>query len=136
MDKIETYCPKCDSDITITAKDLLRSIQRKEETGGIPLVSCPECCRVLIIPDAPKDEVTLAAWEPSVSDLICVAFLDDTALRTPNGLVNDLGVKKYTAGSGETGLSRLAYMHKYGINPECYLAKNPSMGGKPFKVSK
>ena len=134
MTDISTSCPKCDEDIVIPSKEILKSIQRKAETGNIPLVSCPNCCRVLILPDAPKEEAAFAAWEPNVDNQTCVPLLDDTAIRTPNGVTSDLGVKKYTAGGGETGLSKREYMRKYGINPECHYLKNPSMGDKPFKV--
>jgi hypothetical protein len=136
MKDIIIECPKCEREITLTTKEIKRSIERKSETGNVPLVSCPECCRVLILPEVPKDEAALETWEPNVDNTVCIPFLDDTAIRMPNGMVEDLGVRKYTAGSGETGLAKRAYMRKYGINPECAYTKNPSMGGKPIKLGK
>jgi hypothetical protein len=132
MGNVEVECPVCEESITITERDMRLAIQHKAETGETPLVSCSNCCRCLVLPDAPQDMDALAEWKPDVSGETCVPFLDDEFIREPNGVVTHLGAKTYTSGGGTTGLTKRAYMYKYGINPECAIAKNPNMGGKPF----
>lgn len=132
--KIETICPVCEKDMEIKARDLKLAIRHKAETGGKVLVSCPHCCRALKMPnDVPTEEANVDAWIGSVEDdwESCVPMLDDTQARTPLGSYSDLGVTVYRPGSGGKAVGKRTYMYKYGINPECYLAKNPSMGRKP-----
>ena len=131
---ISTNCPACENDIIISEKEMRLAIQHK--AGDKVLVTCPVCCRVLILPDVPTNDAAFDQWTPDVQGEVCIPFIIDTDLRTPNGAIDNLGVKLYTSGAGVTGLSKRAYMARYGINPECYMAKNPSMGGKPFKVGR
>ncbi len=132
---ILTICPVCEHDMEITARDLKLAIRHKSETGNKILVHCPTCCRALRMPDdMPTKETEIDAWVGSVEDdwESCVPMLDDTQARTPSGSYSDLGVTVYKPGSGGKAVGKRIYMYKYGINPECYLAKNPSMGKKPI----
>ena len=135
--KLYTICPVCEQDIEIKAQDLKLAIRHKAETGNKVLVHCPECCRSLKMPDdMPKDDLALNEWIGNVGDDFgeCVPMLDDTQAKTPNGYIGDLGVKLYRPGSGGKPLAKYPYMFRYGINPECYLAKNNSQGRKPFVI--
>jgi hypothetical protein len=135
MAEISTICPVCEADIVISARELKIASQHRAETGGRVLVSCPECCRVLALPDPiPEGEAELEAWSTSVEDCCCVPLLNDEDVRIPNGVMDNLGKKAYRPGGGGPALMKRAYMARYGINPEAMWAK---MGGgekKPFKI--
>jgi hypothetical protein len=134
MQNLEVTCPVCENDIVITEKEMKLAVQHIAETGGVPLVSCTECCRVLSLPEMPTNGDLLENWVPDVSGETCVPFLDDEFVREPNGVTIHLGAKVYTSGSGVTGLTKRAYMHRYGMNPECAIAKNKNMGRTPYKI--
>ena len=135
MTNFETTCPVCENDISITEKEIKLAIRAKPDTGGKILVSCPECCRVLVMPEGMPEGADLAQWITDVQDVVCVPILDDDYIRLPSGGgIEILGKKTYKPGGGDQALGKRAYMYRYGINPECAVAKNPSVGGKPFKV--
>jgi hypothetical protein len=134
MGDLEVLCPVCENDISISAREMKLALSHKKETGGKPIVSCPECCRCLLLPEMPENGADLEQWITDVSDAVCIPMLDDEYIREPTGYSSHLGVRVYTSGAGETGLPKRTYMFKYGINPECAIAKNPNMGGKPFKI--
>jgi hypothetical protein len=134
MSNFETTCPVCENDISITEKEIKRAIMAKGETGGKVLISCPEDCRVLVMPADMPEGAELSQWITDVQDVVCVPILDDDYIRIPAGQVILLGKKTYKPGGGDQALGKRAYMYRYGINPECAIAKNPSMGGKPFKI--
>lgn len=135
MKEITTICPICEEDIIISPRELKIASQHRKETGGKVLVSCPECCRVLALPDPiPEGEAELEAWSTSVEDCCCVPLLNDEDVRLPNGPIDNQGKKIWRPGSGGPALMKRAYMYRYGINPETMWAK---MGGgerKPFKI--
>ena len=132
MAQIETTCPVCEKDITITERDIKLAVQHKADTGGNVLVTCPECCRALVVP-VEGDPVE---WVISIAERDdwngCVAMLDDTEIQKPSGSRGDLGVLEYIPGNGAKALRKRPYMFVYGVNPECHTAHNPSMGKKPF----
>lgn len=137
--KISTICPVCEKDIEIKTREIKLSMRHKKETGGKVLVSCPECCRALKLDDTvPTEESLIDSWVGEVSKdedwCGCLPMLDPTQEKTPAGSYSDLGVTVYRPGGGGKALGKYPYMAKYGINPQCYMAKNPSMGKKPFKI--
>lgn len=132
--EIETICPVCEEDITIAEREIKLAIQHKGESGGKILVSCPECCRVLVMPEDMPEGAELEQWITDVEDVVCVPILNDDYIRIPTGQTILLGKKTYMSGGGDAPLMKRAYMARYGINPECAIAKNPSMGSKPFKI--
>ena len=135
MTEITTVCFVCEEDITITERDIKLAIQHKKDTGGKVLVSCPNCCRVLVMPeDMPEEGADLAQWITNVDDVMCVPMLEEDYIRIPAGKTTILGKTTYMPGGGSGGLMKRPYMFKYGINPECALAKNASQGGKPIVI--
>jgi hypothetical protein len=137
---IKIDCPVCENPITIKARDIKLAVQHKKDTGGKILISCPECCRALVLPDGtPTDGAELEEWIVKESEKPddccgCVPMLDSTQEQIPNGSYTDLGVTFYRPGSGGKPMKKRSYMMTYGINPECHMAKNPGMGGKAFKT--
>lgn len=135
MPKIQLICPVCEEDIEIADREIKIAIQHKKDTGGNVLVSCPECCRVLVMPkDMPVGNAELDQWVTDVQDVVCVPILNDDYIRIPTGQSDLLGKKTYMSGGGDTALMKRSYMFRYGVNPECALRKNMSLGSKPFKV--
>lgn len=135
MVEIETICPICEEDITISSRELKISSQHRKETGGKVLVSCPNCCRVLALPDPiPEEEAELEAWSTSVEDCCCVPLLNDEDVRIPNGVMDNLGKKAYRPGGGGPALMKRAYMARYGINPETMWARMQGGEKKAFKI--
>jgi hypothetical protein len=130
-------CPVCEESVTIKARDIRLAIQHKKETDGKILIWCPECCRVLELPEAtPQDGVALDEWLGNMAEnpddwCGCVPVLDDTVVRIPNGGYADLNVWYWRPGGGGKALRKRRYMLEYGIQPECHNKKNPAMGGKP-----
>lgn len=135
MAEISTICPVCEADITISDREVRLASQHRGETGGKVLVSCPECCRVLALPDPiPTGSAELEAWITSVEDCCCVPLLNDDLVRIPAGQENNLGKKVYRPGGGGPTLMKRAYMARYGIDPERALAKMGRGESKPFKI--
>ena len=134
MTEIVTTCPVCEEDITITDRDIKLSIQHKGDTGGKILVSCQNCCRVLVMPEDMPQGADLDQWITDVGDVVCVPILNDDYIRIPAGKTVLLGKTTYMPGGGSGALMKRPYMFRYGINPECALAKNVSEGGKPFVI--
>lgn len=136
MKEITTICPVCEEDITISPRELKIASQHRAETGGRVLVSCPNCCRVLALPDPiPEGEAELEAWAADVSDCCCVPLLNDEDVRMPNGCINNLGKKVYRPGGGGPALMKRAYMARYGIDPERAWKKIGGGEKKPFEIS-
>jgi hypothetical protein len=134
MDEIATICPVCEEDITISEREIRLAIQHKQDTGGNVLVSCPNCCRVLVMPVNMPEGAELEQWITNVEDVVCVPILNDDYIRLPTGKTVLLGKTTYMSGGGDAALMKRPYMFRYGINPECALAKNPSEGKKPFVI--
>lgn len=134
-------CPACERETTITAREIKLAIQHEKDTGGLILVSCNECCRVLVMPEGmPQDGAELEEWIVQAAEdpddyCRCVPMLDPTQEQIPAGSYADLGVIFYRPGGGGIALKKRPYMRTYGINPQCHIAKNPGMGGVPFRVS-
>ncbi len=107
MPEINTTCPVCEKDIIISSRDILLATQHKADTGGNILVSCPECCRVLVMP-IPTD-IIVEEWIAEIAEREdwngCVPLLDPTQAKIPNGSYSDLGVTMYRPGSGDTKTS-------------------------------
>lgn len=134
MKDIATICPVCEEDITISAREIKIASQHRKETGGKVLVSCPECCRTLVLPDPiPEGEAELEEWTVSVKDCCCVPLLSDDDVKMPNGPEDRLGKKLWRPGGGGPSLMKRPYMFRYGINPETMWAKMNG-GQKPFKI--
>jgi len=137
---IQIDCPACEKEITIQEHDIKLALQHKKDTGGLILVSCPECCRALVMPAAiPEDGAELEEWFVRAAEdpdeiCPCIPMLDPEQEKIPNGSYSDLGVTFYRPGSGGQPLKKRPYMYNYGIDPACHMKKNPSMGGQPFKI--
>jgi hypothetical protein len=136
MKDVPTICPVCEADVVITAREIKLASQHRKETVDKVMVSCPECCRTLVLPDPiPEGDAELEAWITSVEDCCCVPMLNDENVRMPAGMENNLGKKIYRPGGGGPQLMKRAYMARYGIDPERALLK--MRGGstqKPFKI--
>ncbi|MFA7164602.1 MAG: hypothetical protein WC124_01980 [Desulfoplanes sp.] len=141
MTNITIECPACERDTVITDKMIKSGIRHSKDLGRI-FVWCDQCCRVLVMPDGiPTEGMALDQWITSEAEnpddcCGCVPLLDETPGITPTGSTGDLGVMKYIPGNGGKAIGKWDYMAAYGINPECHMAKNPSMGGKPFKTGR
>lgn len=137
---IDIDCPVCEKEVTITSREIKLAIQHKKDTGGLALVSCPECCRALVLPEGiPQSGAELEEWiiseiEDPEDCCGCVPMLDPTQEQIPTGSYADLGVTFYRPGGGGVAMKKRPYMYAYGIDPACHIAKNPGMGGKPFKA--
>jgi hypothetical protein len=136
---IKTDCPVCENPITIKARDIKLAVQHKKDTGGKILVSCPSCCRALALAGDVPDGSTIEEWVTAMAEnpddwCGCVPMLDSTQEKIPSGSYADLGVTFYRPGSGGQPMKKRPYMFAYGIDPQCHMAKNPGMGGKPFKI--
>ena len=128
MSNIESICPVCDADITISERDIKIAVKRRGDTEGQILLTCPACCRVLVPNEgAPEGDAELIQWIVQQAEdggwLPCVPMLDPMLEKMPAGYVEHLGVKEYRPGAGDDPLPRRAYMLKYGIDPECSLRK-------------
>ena len=136
MKEIVTICPVCEEDIIISPRELKIASQHRSETGGRVLVSCPNCCRVLVLPDPiPEGEAELEAWITSVDECCCVPLLNDEDVKMPNGCIDNLGKKVYRPGGGGPALMKRAYMARYGIDPEKALEKmHGNAKREPFKI--
>ena len=135
MKDIVTDCPVCEEEITITGREIKLASQHRAETGGRVLVSCPNCCRVLAMPDPiPEGEAELEAWSTSVDECCCVPLLNSDLVRMPAGSENNLGKKVYRPGGGGPTLMKRPYMARYGIDPERALEKMRGGEKKPFKI--
>jgi len=126
MTIIETICPVCEEDITISEKEIKLANTHKNLSGFV-LVSCPLCCRVLKVEGVPENNAAVTEWihahEEDEDWLHCLKFLDDEVIHLPAGSIDYNGKIKYTAGAGDQGLMRREYMAKYGVEPECMLRK-------------
>jgi hypothetical protein len=100
MTEIVTTCPVCEEDITITDRDIKLSIQHKGDTGGKILVSCQNCCRVLVMPEDMPQGADLDQWITDVGDVVCVPILNDDYIRIPAGKTVLLGKTTYMPGGG------------------------------------
>ena len=135
MKEISTICPVCEADITISSRELKIASQHRAETGGRVLVSCPNCCRVLALPDPiPEGEAELEAWATLVEDCCCVPLLNDEDAREPAGCIDNLGKKVYRPGGGGPALMKRPYMARYGIDPEAAWKKMSGGEKKPFMI--
>jgi hypothetical protein len=118
---LNTVCPYQEKDIVIPERDIQMAVRFKSKSGDKALVSCPLCCKVMEITGAPDD---VQEWNPDMSKMVCVPFLEDTVLRIPAGTITEgEGEPKYRPGSGGDLLPKREYMFTYGIDPECYFAK-------------
>ena len=100
MKDIKTDCPVCEAEITITGREIKLASQHRKETGGKVLVSCPECCRALALPDPiPEGEADLEAWIHgnsvfNLSKLTAVLVIENALLvKETNDLRKQLGIE-------------------------------------------
>jgi len=126
MTDLKAICPVCDNDIVIPDRTIKIAVKRKADTGGRVLLTCPECCRVLVPEgDVPAEEKYLTQWIVQMAEddnwLPCIPMLDPMHEKMPTGYVSHHGVKEYRSGAGDEPLTRRAYMLEYGIDPECSL---------------
>jgi hypothetical protein len=138
MKEIKTICPNpaCDRDISLDTSKIMRAMMRKKHTNGMPLIGCPACCHVMILPDTIPTNMTM--FENFVTNLEknnewlgdCVPMIDPTMVRMPTGTRNVHGSTMYSSGTGEM-LDKYSYMTKYGIDPECATYKTNK---KPFII--
>lgn len=137
MAALKTICPVCESDISISSKDVKLAITQKAKTAGKPLVGCPACARVLVIEDAPETDVS--QWVEMVSEsddwLGCVPLMDPEQAKIPTGYIGDLAFRRYKPGQGGEPLPRREYMVRYGIDPKIHVALNPGLGGESFNIT-
>lgn len=138
MKDVNITCPVCEEDVTITAREIRLAMQHRNETGGKALVSCSNCCRVMVLPDnIPEGDVELEEWIVKQAEsndwLACLRLLEPELEKEPLGCNDYNGKKLYIAGLGGQGLTKRAYMFAFGIDPERMLAKK-GLSGKPFKI--
>jgi hypothetical protein len=135
MTDLETICPVCEEDITISSREIALAIQHKKSTGGRTLVSCPECSRALVLPEGiPATEDYIEVWIGNIDDVLCVPMRNDEDIRLPNGFVDNVGKKAWRPGGGGPALAKRPYMFKYGIDPERAWAKMKREKLEPFKI--
>lgn len=134
MNDLETICPVCENDIIVSPRDVLMAVRHKQSTGGRALVGCPVCNRSLVLPEGmPEGAVELGAWLGYIEDVTCVPLLNDSDVRLPAGVIDNLGKKTYRPGGGGPALMKRPYMLKYGIDPEKAWAKM-TFGEDPFMI--
>ncbi len=100
MPDLSVICPVCDKDIVIPERAITIAVKRRSETGGKILLSCPECCRVLIpAEDVPTADTELRQWIVEKAEtqnwLECIPLLDDIVAKMPSGFVEHHGVRQY-----------------------------------------
>ena len=135
MDELNTICPVCEQDISISARELLIAARMKENTGGRALTGCPLCARALVLPEAiPTTEAMLEQWLGNIEDVLCVPLLNDIDVRLPNGYLENLGARTWRPGGGGPALAKRPYMLKYGVDPEIAWAKMKKEKLEPFKI--
>jgi hypothetical protein len=133
-------CPVCEESVQIATREIKLAIQHKKDTDGKILITCPACCRALEVPpEIPQNGAELTEWLGEMAEnpddwCGCVPMLDMNQERRPAGGYADLNIWYYQPGGGGKPLPKRKYMLTYGINPQCYMAKNPDMGGKPTKL--
>ena len=129
MTDLKTICINCDEDIIITERNIRLAVMHMGRTAGKAIVTCPNCCIGLVLPDVPTDGAALEQWitkydtENKNDWLACLPLLDPMIAKMPNGFVAHLGVKWWTPGDETIGLTALDYMLRYGLNPACAWAK-------------
>lgn len=138
---LKTICPVCDQDIEIDPGKIVRSFLHLNETNGVLLVGCTNCCRSLKLPsNVPTNgAANVEEWamqkSQSNSWLECIPLLEQQLVQEPNGVNDYQGEKVYTPGADTEHLRKYPYMLKYGVDPECMIAK--MKGGKeqnPFVI--
>jgi len=136
MKDISIICPVCEEDIIIPAREIKLAVRHKATTCGKALVGCPNCSRALALPDPlPETDAELEAWPGNISDVLCIAMLNDEDVKIPAGKFDNLGKVVYRPGGGGPALMKRPYMAKYGIDPEKALAKMGRGGEEPFAIS-
>ena len=140
MSSIETDCPICESPISISEKEIRLAISHKKDTDGKMLVTCPACCRALVLEGDKPEDLSVEEWIAEIAKdedwCGCVPMLDPNQERIPAGGYADLNLWVYQPGGAGKALPRRQYMAAYGIDPQCYMEKNPDMGGKPVILGK
>ena len=126
---LKTICPICDQEVEIDPGKILRATLHLAETGTVPLVGCPNCCRCLILPPEIPVEGGIVKVEEYLNQipvdkswLACLPLPVQLA-QEPNGVIDYHGEKLYTPGDDTQGMRKYPYMAKYGVEPECMLAK-------------
>jgi hypothetical protein len=138
---LKTICPVCDQDIEIDPGKIVRSFLHLNETNGVLLVGCTNCCRSLKLPSnvptngAANVEEWATKQAKSDSWLECIPLLEQQLVKEPNGVNDYQGEKVYTPGGDTEHLRKYPYMFKYGVDPECMWAKMKGGDGKkPFVI--
>lgn len=139
IENIMTICPNpgCDRDIVLDAAKIKRAIMRKPITLGKPMIGCPVCGFVMILPDKISTEELFEQYlgevkaEASPDALECVPMLDPTQTKLPTGSVIQAGTLLYRPGGGTGLYDKYAYMVKFGIDPSVVMFDS---GKKPFAV--
>jgi len=135
---VKVICPNpgCDKDIELEPGKILRAKLRQKQTTGKPIIGCPLCCHIMVLPNVIPDDPVM--FEQFISELEksndwlgeCVPMIDPTMIRMPSGSQTIHGTTLYSSGTGEL-LDKYAYMVVYGIDPECAVYKS---GKKPVKL--
>jgi len=86
--------------------------------GGKALVHCPDCCRVLVLPDdVPEGAADLEEWvivqEQSDDWCPCISLLNDEEAKLPGGVIENVGKKLYRPGEGSGLYSKREYMLRF-----------------------
>lgn len=120
------FCPIHDGESAITKTNLVRAVGNASRTFGKVIVTCPKCCGGLVLSDTvPKNLEALEPWLRTATDDDiwggCVPALEIDVFLIPAGFKEERGVKMYRPGTGEKFETRVDYLIKYGIDPECYL---------------
>jgi hypothetical protein len=138
---LKTICPVCDQEIEIDPGKIVRSFLHLNETNGLLLVGCTNCCRAIKLPsNVPTNgaaNVEEWAMQQSQSDswLECIPLLEPQLVQEPNGVIDYHGEKVYRPGDGKDLLRKYPYMYKYGVDPECMYAKmKDGKEQKPFVI--
>ena len=138
---LKTICPVCDQEIEIAPGNIVRSYLHLNDTNGVLLVGCTNCCRSLKLPSnvptngAANVEEWAMQQSQSNSWLECIPLLEHQLVQEPNGVNDYQGEKVYRPGDGSDQLRKYPYMFKYGVDPECMWAKmKGGSGQKPFVI--
>jgi hypothetical protein len=125
MTELDSICPVCDKDIKFMDGSIRRALMHKAKTAGKALVSCPNCCHVLVLNTIPTTgDADLEEWiaqydskKDNPDSLPCIPLLDPMDAKMPNGFVEHLNVRFWTPGDDTKAVPALDYMMKYGVDP-------------------
>ena len=118
---IKTICTICDQEIDLDPGQVERAKLHQSETNGFLLIGCPNCCRVMVLPEEARTLKEEGADGENWLD--CIPLMEPQLAAEPNGVNDYLGEKVYRPGDGSEQLRKWPYMLKFGVDPECMWQK-------------